>query len=62
MDYPRARQQLVLCGKGLVRRLRDLECWQSSKVKFEMEEYAESVQETIRQSLAGLPKQPVVEK
>ena len=31
IDYQEAKSELVKCGKGLARRLADLECWHTQK-------------------------------
>ena len=61
MDYKSAKSELVKCGKGLVRRLADLECWKAKKDEILVEEMVEKASAVSRQHLQVFPRWPVVD-
>lgn len=48
MEYTEARRELVRCGKGLVRRLGDLERWKQARCQLRLEKKVQRVQDVIR--------------
>ena len=60
MTYDVARKELVKTGKGLVRRLQDLECWHKKSQELELEEHVFNVQKRIRTRLSAFPAVPEI--
>ena len=60
ITYENAREQLVSCGKGLTRRLQDLETWHKHKQQLLLADKVEKRQEEIRKTLQPFPKWPIV--
>jgi hypothetical protein len=61
MDFEPAKEQLIRCGKGLVRRLADLEKWHACKQEIEMIAHADRTQLALRGKLAIFQKYDVVQ-
>ena len=60
--YQEARRELIKCGKGLVRRLADLECWHKSKQEMLVEEMVSKAQAASRAHLQEFPRFPIVDE
>ena len=60
--YEDAKGQLVRCGKGLVRRLADLECWHRSKQELLVNEMVSAAQAASRAHLQPFPRWPLVDE
>ena len=61
MDYKSAKSELVRCGKGLVRRIADLDCWKAKKDEFLVDEIVEKASAVSRQHLRVFPRWPMVD-
>ena len=59
--YEEARAELVRCGKGLVRRVADLECWHKNKQEMLVREMVAAAQSACRSQLRPFPRWPVVD-
>lgn len=62
MDYEPAKRELVSCGKGLVRRLGDLDKWWATKQELQLQERARQVQEALRKTQKAFKSYPLVDK
>ena len=62
MGYHEARSELVQCGKGLVRRLADLECWHKNRQDMLVQEMVTRAQIATRQTFKPFPRHVVVDK
>ena len=51
MAYQEAKTELIRCGKGLVRRLADLECWHRNRQDLLVHDMVQSAQTASRESL-----------
>ncbi len=60
ITYSNAREQLITCGKGLMRRLADLDCWHRNCEFLEQKRHADAVQASIRDSFVAFPEVPQV--
>ena len=61
MGYSQARQQLIACGKGLQRRLADLECWNLHKTQETVSAAVAAAQVACRRGLKPFPRWPIGE-
>ena len=61
MDYAEAKYELIRCGKGLVRRLADLECWHNHKQEGLVREMVSAAQAACRSQLRAFPRWPLVD-
>ena len=61
IEYAEARDELVQCGKGLTRRLADLECWHRNKQDMLVREMVSAAQAASRSQLRPFPRWPVVD-
>ena len=61
MCYDAARGELVRTGKGLVGRLKDLDCWHLSMPELLLEEHVLNVEKRIRTRLANFPLVPEID-
>ena len=61
MPYAAARSELVRTGKGLVRRLKDLDCWHQNMQELVLEEHVLRVQKRIRTRLSAFPPVPEID-
>ena len=59
--YEEAKAELVLCGKGLVRRLADLECWHKSRQEMLVKEMVATAQAASRRQLQPFPRWSLVD-
>ena len=59
--YADAKSELVRCGKGLVRRLSDLECWHQNKQAMLVTEMVQAAQINSRSKLQPFPRWPAVD-
>ena len=62
IGYAEAREDLVLCGKGLVRRLADLECWHKNKQDILVREMVSKAQAASRGQMRPFPRWSVVDR
>ena len=58
MEYTVARSELVRTGKGLVRRLKDLDCWHQHMQELVLGAQVFNVQKRIRTRLSSFPPVP----
>ena len=56
MAYQEAKTELIRCGKGLVRRLADLECWHRNRQDLLVHDMVQSAQTASRESLQKIPR------
>ena len=61
IDYEEAHRELVRGGKGLVRRLADLDCWHKARQKGFVHEMVSNAQAACRAKLHKFPRVPVVD-
>ena len=61
IGYSEAKSELVQCGKGLVRRLADLEAWHKAKRESIMEQMVEKAAAGSRTKLKEFPRWPLVD-
>ena len=61
LNYTDAKEQLVLCGKGLVRRLADLDRWRAAREEMAMTERMRMVQMEIAKSNKEFCTYPAIE-
>ena len=61
IDYHAARGELIQCGKGLVRRLADLDAWHKAKQERLVEEMVSKAQASSRAQLQKFPRWPLVD-
>ena len=61
IDYRDAKSELVKCGKGLVRRLADLDCWHKQKQEMLVDEMVKKAAAESRAQLTTFPRWPVVD-
>ena len=59
--YAEARAELVQCGKGLVRRLADLECWHRARQERFLDQMVARALEGSRAQLKPFPRWPIVD-
>ena len=52
---------MIHCGKGLSRRLADLECWHANKSELLVREMVSAAQASSRQELQPFPRWPIVD-
>ena len=62
LGYEQAKEELVLCGKGLVRRLADLECWHKNRQDMRVREMVRQAQQDSRGQMLPFPRWPVVDR
>jgi hypothetical protein len=62
ISYENAKRELIKCGKGLTRRLMDLEKWRSAKAEMELAARATAVQEQLRSSMKQFRDFPIVKQ
>ena len=62
MGYQEAKSELIQCGKGLVRRLADLECWHKNRQEMLVKQMVTEAQNHSRQSFKPFPRHVVVDK
>ena len=56
MGYEHARRQLIQTGKGLCRRLQDLDCWHRQSQRLALEDHAAQVMARFRQKMLPFPR------
>ena len=61
MDYQSARGELIRCGKGLDRRLADLDAWHKARQDSLVEEMVSKAQASSRAQLRTFPRWPLVD-
>ena len=61
IPYTDARSKLISCGKGMCRRLADLDCWHRNKTEMLVNERVQSVQTALRLSMKPFARWPVVD-
>ena len=61
IGYAEARGELVQCGKGLTRRLADLDCWHKAKQEMLVDEMVSKAQADSRAQLKTFPRWPIVD-
>ena len=61
ITYTQARSELILCGKGLTRRLADLDLWHRSTQAIQVNEMVLTLQAASRQHLQAFPRWPIVD-
>ena len=61
IDYQEAKSELVKCGKGLARRMADLECWHTQKQESLVVDMVKKAQAANRSRLQAFPRWPVVD-
>lgn len=61
IDYQEARGELIQCGKGLVRRMADLECWHKHKQERLVDQMVSKAQTASRAQLKKFPRWPIVD-
>ena len=61
ISYESARSELVQCGKGLTRRLADLDLWHASRQTMRVNEMVAAVQAASRKQLQEFPRWPIVD-
>ena len=61
MVYEDAKGELVQCGKGLVRRLADLEAWRKAKQILLVRDMVSAAQAASRSHLQSFPRWPTVD-
>ena len=59
--YAEARAELVRCGKGLVRRLADLDCWHQARQEMLVHDMVSAAQKASRGQLQKFPRWPLVD-
>ena len=59
--YLEARAELIRCGKGLVRRIADLDCWHKNKQEMLVKDMVAAAQKASRAQLQAFPRWPVVD-
>ena len=59
--YLDARAELIRCGKGLVRRIADLDCWHKNKQEMLRRDMVAAAQKASRAQLQAFPCWPVVD-
>ena len=59
--YTDAKRELVKWGKGLVRRLADLECWHRAKREYLVEEMVHKASAESRAQLQTFPRWPIAD-
>ena len=62
LTYDSARSELIKCGKGLTRRLADLDRWHRCKLEEQQKTRALQVQSRLRAKMQSFRCQPVVEE
>ena len=55
IGFREAKTELIQCGKGLVRRLADLECWHKNREEMRVQEMVARAQAASRQKLKPFP-------
>lgn len=60
IEYHNAKEQLVRCGKGLTRRLMDLDKWHTARQELDIRARAENVQRVLRAGMATFKEYPAV--
>ena len=61
ISYEDARKELIKGGKGLCRRLKDLECWHDQSERLSLESHVLAVQTRIRANLQDVPRVPEID-
>ena len=61
IEYAEAKRELISCGKGLARRLCDLEAWHKGKQDLLVAEMVKKAQAHSRLSLQQFPRWPIVD-
>ena len=56
ISYDDARSELISCGKGMVRRLGDLDCWHRNRLHMLVNERVERVQAAVRLTMKPFPR------
>ena len=62
ISYQNARKELVSCGKGLCRRLSDLDCWYRNIEQIRLDDHIQATQMRLRQSLSRFAGIPLVDE
>ena len=62
ITYENARSELIRCGKGLCRRLADLDRWHAARLEQEMMVRSEQLQKKLRSTLKTFQRFDVVDK
>ena len=62
MAYAEARAELIQCGKGLVRRLADLECLHKNRQELPVRDMIDSAQAASWGQLQSFPRWPLVDE
>ena len=61
ISYEDARRELITCGKGLTRRLPDVDCWHRNKQELQLRDRVSNVQAGVRARLKSFPRWPTVD-
>ena len=61
IGYEEAKSELIQCGKGLVRRMADLECWHKLHNERKVDEMVAKAQAMSRKELKPFPRWPIVD-
>ena len=61
ISYMEAKEELVMCGKGLVRRLADLECWHKNKQDMLVRDLVSKAQSASRGQMRPFQSWPTVD-
>ena len=61
MPYAAAQSELVHTGKGLVGRLKDLDCWHHNMQELVLEDHVLNVQKRLRTRLSAFPPVPEID-
>ena len=62
IGYQEAKRELIQCGKGLSRRIADLECWHRHKQELLVAELVSKAQRHSRGQLKKFPRWPIVDE